>query len=171
MVNLLIIDSVWLDNIYDKQRKMNKANLSGRYHVPLRPHETGPWSPKSSCSKASSVFPSTQRTRGPSLLHSLTAHMAVSSPAMASPPLTAPGTHRGPGFSTLCLSPSPSWYPPLSASSSPAISTVLKPKPRVRNYASVWCFFDPRCLVVRRIWSAFIWPIGRIAFVYACVIY
>ncbi|XP_021319891.1 probable adenylate kinase 5, chloroplastic isoform X3 [Sorghum bicolor] len=62
--------------------------------------------------------------------------MAVSSPAMASPPLTAPGTHRGPGFSTLCLSPSPSWYPPLSASSSPAISTVLKPKPRVRNYAS-----------------------------------
>ncbi|XP_035822926.1 probable adenylate kinase 5, chloroplastic isoform X4 [Zea mays] len=61
--------------------------------------------------------------------------MSVSSPAMASPPLAAPGTHRGPCFSTLCRLPSPSCYPPLSASSSPAISTVsafavLKHKPR-----------------------------------------
>ncbi|XP_020407242.1 probable adenylate kinase 5, chloroplastic isoform X5 [Zea mays] len=67
--------------------------------------------------------------------------MSVSSPAMASPPLAAPGTHRGPCFSTLCRLPSPSCYPPLSASSSPAISTVsafavLKHKPRVRNYVS-----------------------------------
>ncbi|OEL28284.1 putative adenylate kinase 5, chloroplastic [Dichanthelium oligosanthes] len=62
--------------------------------------------------------------------------MAASSPARTSPPLAAPGTHRGHGPATLRLSPSPYCYPSLALSSSPAVSPVsasagaLKPKLR-----------------------------------------
>ncbi|XP_025820231.1 probable adenylate kinase 5, chloroplastic isoform X2 [Panicum hallii] len=60
--------------------------------------------------------------------------MAASSPATTAPPLVAPGTHRGHGAGIRRLSASPSCYPYLALSSSPAVSSVaasagsLKPK-------------------------------------------
>ncbi|CAO2201322.1 unnamed protein product [Urochloa humidicola] len=62
--------------------------------------------------------------------------MATFSPATTSPPLAAPGAHRGPGPASRRLSPSRSCYPSLALSSSPAVSSVSasagapKPKPR-----------------------------------------
>ncbi|CAL5002887.1 unnamed protein product [Urochloa decumbens] len=62
--------------------------------------------------------------------------MASSSSVTTSPPLAAPGAHRGRGPATRRISPSRSCYPSLALSSSPAVSSVSSsagaaiPKPR-----------------------------------------
>jgi hypothetical protein len=94
------------------------------------------------CRLLSLCFPSTQHLRTRGLSPHSTTQMAAFSPAKTSPPLAAPATHRYHVPATRRISPSPSCYPSLVLSSSPAVSSVcapagaLKPKPRVCNYES-----------------------------------